>query len=95
MRHVINIYVHAANPDVWQAIKQEFDEPSDEQRIREKTAYAKKYNLHVEDQMFITLVPFWIKGAKMLQHTKWLLEEKDDNGSSLLAIDRERLSFTS
>jgi hypothetical protein len=26
----------------------------------------------------------------MLQHTKWLLEEKDDDGSSLLAIDRER-----
>jgi hypothetical protein len=44
----------------------------------------------VEDQMFIILVPFWIKGAKMLQHTKWLLVEKDDDGSILLAFDRER-----
>jgi hypothetical protein len=44
----------------------------------------------VEDQIFIILVPFWINRAKMLQHTKWLLEEKDDDGSSLLAIDRER-----
>ena len=36
-----------------------------------------KYNLHIEDQMFIVPVPFSIEGAKMLQHTKWLLEEMD------------------
>jgi hypothetical protein len=27
-----------------------------------------------------------VEGAKMLQHTKWLLEEKDEDGSSLIAI---------
>jgi hypothetical protein len=26
----------------------------------------------------------------LLQHTKWLLEEKEEDGSSLLAIDREK-----
>lgn len=26
----------------------------------------------------------------MLQHTKWLLEEREEEGSSLIAIDRER-----
>jgi hypothetical protein len=31
-----------------------------------------------------------IVGAKMLQHIKWLLEEKEDDGSCLIAIDRER-----
>jgi hypothetical protein len=33
---------------------------------------------------------FFVDVAKMLQHTKWLLEEKDEDGSSLLAIDGER-----
>jgi hypothetical protein len=89
--HVTNIYVDAANPVVWQSLKREFDEPFDEKTVREKKAYASKYNLHLEDQMFICPVPFSIEGAKMLQHMKYLLEEKDEeDGSSLIAIDRER-----
>jgi hypothetical protein len=88
--HVTNIYVDAANPVVWQSLKREFDEPFDQQHVKEKFAYARKYKLHVEDSMFIVPVPFAIEGAKMLQHTKWLLDEKEEDGSSLLAIDRER-----
>ena len=38
--------------------------------------------------MCVVLVPFSIEGAKMLQHTKWLLEESDEDGSSLIAIDK-------
>jgi hypothetical protein len=30
------------------------------------------------------------KGHLKLQNVKWLLEERDEDGSSLLAIDRER-----
>jgi hypothetical protein len=88
--HITNIYVDAAAPVVWQALKKEFDEPFDEHYIREKKAYAIKNNLHIEDQMFVVPVPFAIEGAKMLQNVKWLLEERDEDGSSLLAIDRER-----
>lgn len=36
--------------------------------------------------MFVVPVPFSIEGAKMLQHTKWLLEEREEDGSSLIAI---------
>jgi hypothetical protein len=38
--------------------------------------------------MFIVPVPFSVEGAKMLQHTKWLLDERDeaDGCSSLIAI---------
>jgi hypothetical protein len=82
--------VDAANPEIWQALKREFNEPFDEKTVREKKAYAMKYNLHIEDQMFVVPVPFSIEGAKMLQHTKWLLEERDEDCSSLIAIDRER-----
>jgi hypothetical protein len=88
--YVSNIYADAANPVVWQALKKEFDEPFDEKTVKEKKAYAIKYNLHVEDQMFVVPVPFSIEGHKMLQHTKWLLDEKDEDGSSLVAIHKER-----
>lgn len=36
--------------------------------------------------MFVVPVPFSIEGAKMLQHAKWLLDEKEEDGSSLVAI---------
>lgn len=36
--------------------------------------------------MFIVPVPFSVEGAHMLQHIEWLLEEKDEDGSSLVAI---------
>jgi hypothetical protein len=36
--------------------------------------------------MFVVPVPFSVEGAKMLQHTKWLLDERDEDSSSLIAI---------
>jgi hypothetical protein len=88
--HVSNIYVDAANPEVVQALKQEFEERYDEQWIRDQFAYCKKHNLHIEDRMFIVPVPFSVEGAKSLQHAKWLLDEREEDGSSLIQIDRER-----
>jgi hypothetical protein len=86
MGHVSNIYVDAANPEVIRSLKQEFGESYNEQYMRDQFADCKKYNLHIEDRMFICPTPFSVEGAKMLQHTKWLLEEKDEDGSSLVAI---------
>jgi hypothetical protein len=88
--HVTNIYCDAANPEVVQALKMEFEERFDEQYIREQFAYCRKYNLHIEDRMFIVPIPFSVEGAKSLQHAKWLLDEWEEDGSSLIAIDRER-----
>ena len=36
--------------------------------------------------MFIVPTAFSIKGAEMLHHTKWLLEETEEDGSHLIAI---------
>ena len=36
--------------------------------------------------MFIVPVPFSTEGTKMLQHVKWLLEEREEADSSLIAI---------
>jgi hypothetical protein len=84
--YVSNLYVDAANPEVWQALKREFGENYDDQWVRDQIVECRKYNLHVEDRMFVVPVPFSVEGARMLQHTKWLLEEKDEDGSSLIAI---------
>jgi hypothetical protein len=84
--HVTNIYCDAANPVVWQGLKREFSEPFNEQYISDQKAECKKYNLYLEDRMFVVPVPFSIEGAKMLQHAKWLLDEKEEDGSSLIAI---------
>ena len=75
-----------ANPEVWQALKREFAENYNDQYVRDQIAECRKYNLHVEDSMFIVPTAFSIKGAEMLQHTKWLLEETDEDGSHLIAI---------
>jgi hypothetical protein len=84
--HVSNIYVDAANPEVWQALKREFDENYDDKWVRDQIAECRKYNLHIEDRMFIVPIPFSVEGAKMLQHAKWLMEETEEDGSSLIAI---------
>jgi hypothetical protein len=83
---VNNIYVDAANPEIWSSLKKEFEERYDIEYIRETIAHCKKYNIRVEDRMLVVPIPFSTEGAKMLQHTKWLLEETDEDGSSLIAI---------
>jgi hypothetical protein len=88
--YISNIYVDAANPEVWESLKREFNEPFNQQYMSEQIAYCKKYNLHLEDRMKIVSVPFAVEGAHMLQHAKWLMEETEEDGSSLIAIHKER-----
>jgi hypothetical protein len=73
-------------------LQREFDENYDDKWVKDQIAECRKYNLHVEDRMFIVPVPFSMEGAKMLQHAKWLMEETDeddkDGRSSMIAIDK-------
>jgi hypothetical protein len=80
--HLSNIYVDAVNPVVWDALKREFNEPYNDQYVKDKIAYCKKNNIDVENRMFVVPVPFNPEGAEMLQHTKSLLEDPEN----LLAI---------
>jgi hypothetical protein len=90
--YVSNVYVDAANPEVWESLKREFGEPFNQQYISDKIAECKKYNLHIEDRMIVVPVPFSTEGAHMLQHSKWLMEETEEGGQggncSLIAIDK-------
>jgi hypothetical protein len=81
--YVGNIYVDAANPEIWGTLKREFGERYDKQYIKEQIAYCKKFGLYIEDHMFIVPVPFAIEGAQMLQHCKLLLE----NENNIVAIN--------
>ena len=88
--HVSNIYVDAANPEVWESLKRKFGERFDQQYIKEQIAECKKYNLNIEDRMVVVPVPFSIEGAQMLQHAKWLMEETEEgDGSSLVRIRKD------
>ena len=86
--YISNIYTDAANPEIWESLKREFDERYDNQYVRDHFAYCKKHNLHIEDRMIVVPVPFSVEGAHMLQHAKWLMEEAEEDGSSLVAIDK-------
>jgi hypothetical protein len=86
--YISNIYVDAANPEVWESLKREFEERYDIQYIKDTIAECKKLNTHIEDRMIVVPVPFSVEGAKMLQHAKYLMEETEEDGSSLIAIDK-------
>ena len=84
--HLSNIYVDASNPSFIQQLKKEFDEPFDDQYIRDKQSYCRKHNLHIENFMFVCPTPFSIENKRMISNAKWLMDEKEEDGSSLIAI---------
>jgi hypothetical protein len=49
-----------------------------EQYVFEKLAYYKKNKINPANYMKVTPIPFSTQGAKMLQHAKSLLEDKDN-----------------
>jgi hypothetical protein len=73
--HVSNIYVDAANPEVWESLKREIGEPYNETYIKETMNYCTKYNLDIENRMCIIPVPFSVENASMLQHAKALVDD--------------------
>jgi hypothetical protein len=70
------------------SLKREFEERYDIQYIKDTMAECRKLNTHIEDRMIVVPVPFSVEGAKMLQHAKYLMEETEEDGSSLIAIDK-------
>jgi hypothetical protein len=76
--YISNIYVDAANPEVWQGLKRESSEPFNQRYHTGQIADCRKYNLHIEDRMIVVPVPFSIEGPKMLQHKNgyWMKKRK-------------------
>ena len=64
--HISNMLVDAANPEVSESLKREFNDPFNQQYIRVQIIECRKYNLNIEDRMIVP-VPFFIEGTKMLQ----------------------------
>jgi hypothetical protein len=82
----LTIYVDAANPEIWSALKRMLNETHSEQYVFERLAYYKKNNINpANSSMKVIPIAFSNnQGAKMLQHTKSLLEDKDN----LVVIDK-------
>jgi uncharacterized protein (DUF1684 family) len=80
----LTIYVDAANPEIWSSLKRMLNETHSEQYVFEKLSYYKKNNINPANYMKVIPVPFSTQGAKMLQHVKSLIEDKD----GLVAIDK-------
>jgi hypothetical protein len=80
----LTIYVDAANPEIWSSLKRMLNEPYSETYVFEKLSYYKKAGINPALYMKIIPLAFSINGAKMLQNTKSLLEDKDN----LIAIDK-------
>lgn len=80
----LTIYVDAANPEIWSSLKRMFKEPYSEQYVFSKLSEYKKNNINPANYMKVIPIPFSTQGAKMLQHTKSLLEDKDN----LIVIDK-------
>jgi len=80
----LTIFCDSANPEISSSLKRMLNEPCAEQYVSEKLAYYKKHNINPANYMKVIPVPFSTQGAKMLQHTKSLLEDKDN----LVAIDK-------
>ena len=80
----LTIWVDAANPEIWSSLKRMINEPHSERFVFDRLAYYKKNDMNPALYMKVIPVPFSTQGAKMLQHTKSLLEDKDN----LVAIDK-------
>jgi hypothetical protein len=83
----LTIYCDAANPEIWQSLKRNlFNEPHSKEYVFEILAYYKKNNINPAGPggMIVIPVPFNPNSGPMLQHTKSLLEDKDN----LIAIDK-------
>jgi hypothetical protein len=79
------VYVDAANPEIWTSLKRMLNEPHSDGFVFDKLSYYKKNNMNPALYMNVIPIAFSINGAKMLQHTKSLLEDKDN----LIAIDKQ------
>jgi hypothetical protein len=80
----LTIYCDAANPEIWSSLKKMFKVPHSEQYVFSKLSEYKKNNINPANYMKVIPIPFSTNGEKMLQHTKSLLEDKDN----LIAIDK-------
>ena len=83
----LTIWCDAANPEIWGSLKRMFNEPYAERYVFDKLIYYRKNNLNPAGPggMIVIPTPFSTHGAKMLQHTKSLLEDPDN----LIAIDKQ------
>jgi hypothetical protein len=82
-----NIILDASNVEVYTTLCQLYNQNPSLQYLKEKQLYAKKINRPLEESLFVCPVPFSTQHKNLLAHMKRIIEETDDNGTALVAID--------
>ena len=83
-----NILLDASATEMYTALCNEYGQNPSLQYLHDKQAFCKKVNGYLENHLFITPIAFSLHGQEMLTHTKWLIEEKDDDGTAMVAISK-------
>jgi hypothetical protein len=58
--------------------------------MKNTIAICKEYNILIEERMFIVLLNFQSMPKQLLQHCKWLVEETDETGRAIVAINSQK-----
>jgi hypothetical protein len=58
--------------------------------MKNTIAMCKEYNILIEERMFIVLLNFQPMHKQLLQHCKWLVEETDETGRAIVAINSQK-----
>lgn len=88
--YISNIYVDAAAPEFIDVLKREFEESTDWHYIHERIKWYEQHGTRLENEMLVIPVSFGRHGPEMLQHAAWILDERDEQGNSVIGIDKDK-----
>jgi hypothetical protein len=88
--YISNIYVDSSAPSYIDALKSQFEESTDWHYIHERMRWHEQHGTRLENEFLIIPVSFGKFGAEMLQRASAILDQKDEEGNSVIAIDKDR-----
>ena len=77
-------------PEFIDALKTKFDKSTDWHYIYEGIKWHEQHGTRIENEMFVIPVLFGRYRAEMLQHAAWILDERDEQCNSVIAIDKDK-----
>jgi hypothetical protein len=75
---------------MYTALCHQFDQNPSLSYLQDKRSWVKKIGSEgqLERYLFVVPVPFQNRGQDLLGHLKWIIEETDEDGKAMVAIDR-------
>ena len=85
-----NILLDASATEMYTALCHQFNQNPSLSYLQDKQALVKKMGSQgqLERYLFVVPIPFQTKGQDLLGHLKWIIEETDEDGKAMVAIDK-------